>query len=167
MNNNDFYNTYHEYVLNVMTHEVGRELAEDITQDTFIKAFDAIERNMFDGKNAKAWLSFIAKNTLRDYWRRNNKIKNLAVDDNGRYFDIHDVVDENKEHNDLITESMSEVKDLLSTLSKDQDYAFRRFYLDGVSSKDIGEETGVSINTVLGRLRYARNKLRKQLTTRV
>ena len=162
MDNDELYTTYHGYVRYVALQGVSKELAEDLTQDTFVKAYSAIERNMFDGENVKSWLASIAKNTLRDYWRKHNRVKPMFTDEYGRYYDIQDVTDDSYDLAEL-KEMGDEIKDLIIKLSKDQQYVFMRFYIDGVSSKDIATELGVSINTVLGRLRYGRIKLKNLL----
>ncbi|MEI6900469.1 MAG: sigma-70 family RNA polymerase sigma factor [Bacteroidota bacterium] len=139
-----------------------KELAEDLFQDTFIKVINTIRSGSYkeEGKFIQ-WVMRIAHNLIIDYFR---KAKRIPLVENRDDFDIFDKVRIPVEsiEDRLVTEQIhKDVKKLIDYLPKEQrEVLIMRHYSD-MSFKDIAEVTNVSINTALGRMRYALINLRK------
>ncbi len=139
------------------------ELAEDIFQETFIKVIRSLKKGKYT-ENGKfiSWVLRISHNLIIDHFRK-EKLKGIVSNDS---LDI-DIFNSQKFSEDTIEDQMvnvqilSEVKDLIKELPEDQQQVIvMRHYLD-LSFKEIAEQTDVSINTALGRMRYALINLRK------
>jgi RNA polymerase sigma-70 factor (ECF subfamily) len=148
------------YILMVVK---DKQLADDIFQDTFIKVINTIQAGSYkeEGKFIQ-WVMRIAHNLIIDYFR---KSKRLPVVDNDSYdFDIFDTIqftDPSVEDKMIIDQIHQDVRDLIEYLPHEQkEVLFMRHYSD-MSFRDIAEQTDVSINTALGRMRYALINLRK------
>ncbi len=147
------------YILMVVK---DKELAEDLFQDTFIKVINTIRTGSYkeEGKFIQ-WVMRIAHNLIIDYFR---KAKRIPVIENKEEFDIFEKVRipvESIEER-LITEQIhKDVKKLIDYLPKEQKEVLIMRHYGEMSFKDIAEVTNVSINTALGRMRYALINLRK------
>jgi len=138
------------------------QLAEDIFQDVFVKAVLTMKRGSYNEEGKfLPWIMRIAHNLVIDTFRKNKRYPTV---DRGPDFDIFNVI---KDDNRLIDEELvigqihSDVKKLIEFLPKEQrDVLILRHYND-MSFKEIAEDTNVSINTALGRMRYALINLRK------
>lgn len=139
------------------------ELAEDIFQETFIKVIRSLKKGKYT-ENGKfiSWVLRISHNLIIDHFRK-EKLKGIVSNDS---LDI-DIFNSQKFSEDTIEDQivniqiLSEVKDLIKELPEDQQQVIvMRHYLD-LSFKEIAEQTDVSINTALGRMRYALINLRK------
>ena len=140
----------------------NRELAEDIFQDTFIKVINTLRAGAYkeEGKFVQ-WVMRIAKNLKIDYYRKMQRMP--AVETNGE-FDIFDFVYGNEPsiEQKMITEQIHrDARHLLQYLPKEQREVLEMRIYQDISFKDIAELTHVSINTALGRMRYALINLRK------
>ncbi len=140
-----------------------QELAEDIFQETFIKVIRSLKKGKYT-ENGKfvSWVLRISHNLIIDHFRK-EKLKGTVSNDS---LDI-DIFNSQRFSEDTIedqmvnTQILSEVKDLIQELPEDQQQVIiMRHYLD-LSFKEIAEQTDVSINTALGRMRYALINLRK------
>lgn len=150
----------YSYILLIVKNQ---ELAEDIFQDTFIKVIRSLKRGKYveNGKFV-SWVLRISHNLIIDHFRK-EKLKGTISNDstevdifNSQKFS-EDTVEDKMVHSQIL----SEVKDLIQELPEDQQQViYMRHYMD-LSFKDIAEQTGVSINTALGRMRYALINLRK------
>jgi RNA polymerase sigma-70 factor (ECF subfamily) len=140
-------------------------LAEDIFQDTFIKVIESLRSGNYkeEGKFLP-WVMRIAHNLCIDYFRK-VKRKPSVVDSDG--FDIFTVLklnEDNAEETMIKDQAKSKVKDLINQLPPEQkEVVILRHYAE-MSFKEIAAMTGVSINTALGRMRYALINLRKMVT---
>lgn len=147
------------YILMVVK---DKELAEDLFQDTFIKVINTFRSGTYkeEGKFIQ-WVMRIAHNLIIDYFR---KSKRIPIVENNDEYDIFDKVRVPVEsvEDQIITEQIHrDVKKLIDYLPQEQkDVLVMRHYGD-MSFKDIAEVTNVSINTALGRMRYALINLRK------
>jgi len=147
------------YILMVVK---DKELAEDLFQDTFIKVINTIRSGQYkeEGKFIQ-WAMRIAHNLIIDYFR---KAKRIPIVENRDEYDVFDRVRLPVESVEemMITEQIhKDVKRLIEYLPKEQkEVLMMRHYAD-MSFKDIAEVTNVSINTALGRMRYALINLRK------
>ena len=141
----------------------NQQLAEDIFQDTFIKVI----RSLKDGKyrdNGKfvSWVIRIAHNLTIDHFRKEKQISTFSNEDyEADIFNSRKLSDGTIE--DILVENqiVSEVKLLIEELPEDQKQVILLRHYGGLSFKEIAEQTGVSINTALGRMRYALINLRK------
>ena len=139
-----------------------RDVAEDIFQDTFIKVIRTLKRKAYseEGKFLP-WVMRIAHNLVIDHFRKNNRMPKF---DNSNDFSIFSVLSDNDLNAEkrIIKEQVeNDVRRLVDELPEDQrEVLLMRIYKD-MSFKEISEITGVSINTALGRMRYALINLRK------
>lgn len=139
-----------------------REVAEDIFQDTFVKVINTLKRGAYseEGKFLP-WVMRISHNLIIDHFRRN---KRLPKFNNTNDFDIFDVLSDDMlsaENQIIKSQILDDVRNLIEELPDDQkEVLLMRMYRD-MSFKEIAENTDVSINTALGRMRYALINLRK------
>jgi len=141
----------------------NQELAEDVFQETFIKVIRSLKRGKYieNGKFV-SWVLRISHNLIIDHFRK-EKLKGTVSNDNS---DV-DIFNSRKFSEDTIedqmvnTQILNEVKDLIQELPEDQKQVIHMRHYMGLSFKEIAEQTDVSINTALGRMRYALINLRK------
>ncbi|MFP4663204.1 MAG: RNA polymerase sigma factor [Bacteroidales bacterium] len=138
-------------------------VADDLFQDTFIKVIKSLEKNKYkDEGRFLSWVIRIAHNLTIDYFRK-NKNQNTYSNDNSEV----DLLNSPKFSDSTVEEHMIEdqkVKDvrfLIDKLPKDQKQVVLMRHYGNMSFKEISEQTGVSINTALGRMRYALINMRK------
>ena len=139
-----------------------RDIAEDIFQDTFIKVIRTIKRgNYIEQGKFLPWVLRIAHNLIIDHYRRSNKLQPVEL---GQEIDVFSFISDGELtiENEMVKEQIfSDLRKLIEKLPDDQkEVLIMRIYKD-MSFKDIAEETNVSINTALGRMRYALLNLRK------
>ncbi|MGH1387560.1 RNA polymerase sigma factor [Kordia sp.] len=141
---------------------LDRDITEDIFQDTFIKVIRTLKKGNYNEEGKfLPWVMRISHNLVIDHFRKNNRMPKY---DNSGDFNIFSVLSDN----DLNAESRiiknqveTDVRRLVDELPADQkEVLLMRMYQD-LSFKEISEKTGVSINTALGRMRYALINLRK------
>jgi RNA polymerase sigma-70 factor (ECF subfamily) len=142
----------------------NRELAEDIFQDTFIKVINTLRSGNYheEGKFVQ-WVMRIANNLKIDYFRKMQRMP--AFETNGE-FDIFDIIygSEPSVEQKMITEQLyAEISEMVKLLPPEQREVLEMRIYQDISFKDIAEMTDVSINTALGRMRYALINLRKIL----
>ena len=140
----------------------NREISEDIFQDTFIKVINTLKKGKYNEEGKfLPWVMRIAHNLVIDYFRKNNRMPKFSNTDE---FDIFSVLSDdslNAENQLIHNQIHTDVKLLINELPLDQrDVLMMRLYKD-MSFKEIAEITEVSINTALGRMRYAIINLRK------
>jgi RNA polymerase sigma-70 factor, ECF subfamily len=146
----------------IMLSVKNRELAEDIFQDTFIKVINTLKTNNYkeEGKFLQ-WVMRIANNLKIDYYRKNQR---MPVYETSGEFDIFDVIygtDPSAEDKIITEQIYTEVQQLIKLLPDEQREVLEMRIYQDISFKDISVITGVSINTALGRMRYALINLRK------
>lgn len=149
----------YSYILMVVR---DQHLAEDIFQDTFIKVINTLRSGNYkeEGKFIQ-WVMRIAHNLIIDHFRKNRRIPTIDNDDAFDIFDTLKVFDSNVEDRMVVDQIHQDVRALIEFLPPEQrEVVMLRHYSD-MSFKDIAEETNVSINTALGRMRYALINLRK------
>ena len=144
-----------------------RDIAEDIFQDTFIKVIRTLKRGKYNEEGKfLPWVMRISHNLVIDHFRKNKRMPKF---DNSGDFNIFSVLsdgDLNAEKQIIKDQIESDVKELIKELPEDQlEVLTMRIYKD-MSFKEISERTGVSINTALGRMRYALINLRKIIEKR-
>ncbi len=139
-----------------------RDVTEDIFQDTFIKVINTLKKGNYNEEGKfLPWVMRIAHNLVIDYFRKNNRMPKFESNDNFNIFSVLSDGDLNAERSMIKDQVQSDVKRLIQELPEDQkEVLIMRMYKD-MSFKEISEQTGVSINTALGRMRYALINLRK------
>ena len=141
-----------------------QDLANDIFQETFVKVITKLqERKYVDSGKLSAWIMRIAHNVIMD-WYRDNRAQNIveATEDNDlSNINSNNCLDYNIEDRYINEQVLRDVKKMMNLLPPTQrEIVFMRFYQE-MSFKEIAETTGVSINTALGRMRYAILNLRR------
>lgn len=139
-----------------------RDLADDIFQDTFIKVIRTLKSNAYNEEGKfLPWVMRIAHNLIVDHFRHNKKMPLYRETEEFSIFSVmtdDSLTIENKLISDQVT---MDLRQLVEELPADQkEVLTMRLYQD-MSFKEISEATGVSINTALGRMRYAVINLRK------
>ncbi|TND07652.1 MAG: RNA polymerase sigma-70 factor, ECF subfamily [Bacteroidetes bacterium] len=139
-----------------------RHLAEDIFQDTFIKVISTLKRGTYNDEGKfLPWVLRISHNLIIDHYRR---LKRMPVVDGGEDFDIFSVLrlrQGNVEDRLVKAQIRGDLRKMIELLPREQrEVLVMRHFLD-MSFKEIADSTGVSINTALGRMRYALINMRK------
>lgn len=139
-----------------------RDLADDIFQDTFIKVIRTLKSNAYNEEGKfLPWVMRIAHNLIVDHFRHNKKMPLYRETEEFSIFSVmtdDSLTIENKLISDQVTKDLRQI---VKELPDDQkEVLMMRLYQD-MSFKEISEATGVSINTALGRMRYAVINLRK------
>jgi len=141
------------------------QLAEDIFQDTFIKVIKSLRRGKYQDKGKfLSWVLRIAHNLIIDHYRKQKLMRTVSNDDSD--YDLlnnHKLADATIEDNLVHDQVMNDVKRLIATLPEDQRQVVYLRHYCGLSFKEIADQTGVSINTALGRMRYALINMRKMI----
>jgi RNA polymerase sigma-70 factor, ECF subfamily len=141
-----------------------KDIADDIFQDTFIKVIKALRSESYeDTGKFLSWILRITNNLIMDHFRK-NRHKPISIDDENTY-----AFSNIRDHALTIESTIIKIeieKDLVKKIDKlcgeQKEVVLMRMYQD-MGFKEISEETGVSINTALGRMRYALINLRKIL----
>lgn len=143
-----------------MVHD--RDLAEDIFQETFVKVINTLKAGRYNEEGKfLPWVLRIAHNLVIDHFRREKKMRMVSGGDEYDIFSTLDMEDPTIEDDMVWDQITVDVKKLMDRLPEEQkEVVYMRCYQD-MSFKDIAESTGVSINTALGRMRYALINIRK------
>jgi len=155
-------------VFSYIIHTVRDEdLANDIFQDTFIKVIRTLKKGGYNDEGKfLPWVMRIAHNLIIDHYRRTNRMPMLRNTDDRDHFRKIASDDINIEKAMIKGQMQREVKSLIKQLPKDQKQVLiMRIYCE-MSFKEIAEQSNVSINTALGRMRYALINLRKMMKER-
>ncbi len=138
-------------------------LAEDIFQETFLKVINCLNAGRYreDGKFL-SWVMRIAHNLIIDHFRRSKQMGLVSNDDyETDIFNSRKFSDPNIEESLVKKQVVSDVRRLIRMLPPDQREVVIMRHYTGLSFKEIADITGVSINTALGRMRYALINMRK------
>ena len=141
------------------------DVADDIFQETFIKAVRVIDEGRYtDNGKFLSWILRIAHNRVLDYFRREKASKQINESEAG-----YDVIGtlrfaEPTTEDDMVHSEMEQtIRDLIELLPEEQQEVVRLRYYSKLSFQEIAEQTEVSINTALGRMRYALINLRRMI----
>ena len=139
-----------------------KDIAEDIFQDTFIKVIRTLKRGKYNEEGKfLPWVMRIAHNLVIDHFRKNKRMPKFENSGDFNIFSVLSDSDLNAEKQLIKDQIEADVQELIKELPEDQlEVLVMRIYKD-MSFKEISERTGVSINTALGRMRYALINLRK------
>ena len=140
------------------------EQATDVFQETFVKVITKLQEGKYtDSGKFSFWLSRIAHNVIMDTYRqtKSEHIVEASEDNDLNKLRTQDLMEMNRENEYVNTQIMKDVRHLMDTLPAPQrEVVYMRYYQD-LSFKEIAEATGVSINTSLGRMRYALINMRR------
>ncbi|CAM1348429.1 MULTISPECIES: RNA polymerase sigma factor [Tenacibaculum] len=140
----------------------NRDTTEDIFQDTFIKVIRTLKKGNYNEEGKfLPWVMRIAHNLIIDFFRKNNRMPTF---NNTEEFDIFSVLSDgalNAEGKIIKEQILNDVKELVEELPDEQKEVLKMRIYNDMSFNEISENTGVSINTALGRMRYALINLRK------
>jgi RNA polymerase sigma factor (sigma-70 family) len=141
-----------------------RYRAEDLLQETFIKAVNTIKSGRYNEEGKfLPWISRIAHNLAIDSYRKKRRFPEIILEDNSRLFNSMEFAEESAEEAQVNQDTQARVRELIKELPAEQrQVLIMRHYMD-MSFQEIADQTGVSINTALGRMRYALINLRKKM----
>ncbi len=141
-----------------------RYVAEDLLQETFIKAINTIKGGRYNEEGKfLPWISRIAHNLAIDYFRRDKRYPEVVLEDGHRVFDSVQFAAESFEDVQVMRDTKTALRTFIKELPDEQKQVLiMRHYLQ-MSFQEIADKTGVSINTALGRMRYALINLRKRM----
>ncbi|MCB0497531.1 MAG: RNA polymerase sigma factor [Cyclobacteriaceae bacterium] len=141
-----------------------RYVAEDLTQDTFVKAIKTLRSGRYNEEGKfKPWILRIAHNLAIDYFRKNKRYPTIVMEDGSNVFNTLEFAERPFETFQLQQDTKKKLKAFIEELPENQrEVIMMRHYME-MSFQDIAEATNVSINTALGRMRYALINLRKKM----
>ena len=141
------------------------DIANDIFQETFIKAVKVIDEGRYtDSGKFLSWVLRIAHNRVLDYFRREKVSKQVNESEAG--YDVIGTLrfSEPTAEDEIVHSEMEQtIRDLIDLLPEEQQEVVRLRYYSKLSFQEIAEQTEVSINTALGRMRYALINLRRMI----
>ena len=139
------------------------DVADDLTQEVLIKVVKVLDEGRYTDKGRfLPWVLRIAHNRVLDYFRAQKQVKTVSESSAG--FDIlgsKNFAEPSIEDRLVSEQQAEEVRGLIELLPEEQRTVVKMRYYDGLSFKEIAEHTGVSINTALGRMRYALINMRQ------
>ena len=142
----------------------NEKLAEDIFQDTFIKVIKSLQKGKYNEQGVfVSWVIRIAHNLTIDYFRKNSRMPTYSNDQNPEF----DIFNSNKFSEQTIEDKLvkkqivADIRNLVEELPNEQKEVILLRHFGDLSFREIAEQTNVSINTALGRMRYALINLRK------
>ena len=145
----------------IMSKIKNKDLSEDIFQDTYVKVVNSLQKGKYNEEGKfLPWVMRIAHNLVIDYFRKQKKMQMIRSNND---FDIFDVIKDSKINADekLIKDQIfSDLNSLIDKLPSDQKEVLKMRYYEELSFKKIAEHFDISINTALGRMRYALINLR-------
>jgi RNA polymerase sigma-70 factor (ECF subfamily) len=139
--------------------------AEDLLQDTFIKAIHTMKSGRYNEEGKfSSWICRIAHNLAIDFFRKEKRNPTIEMEDGSNVFNTLAFAEESIESLQIKEDTHKRLRELIQQLPEAQkEVLIMRHYAD-MSFQEIAETTGVSINTALGRMRYALINLRKKMT---
>lgn len=150
----------YNYILQMVK---DRNLADDIFQETFVKAITTIKQGRYaEAGKFSAWVCRIARNLIIDNFRQEKVEATVSTDDSN--FDVlnrKDLSEDTIEDMLIDSQIQADVRRIVKQLPDSQREVLIMRYYKGLSFKEIADITGVSINTALGRMRYAILNLRR------
>ena len=145
----------------IMSKIKNKDLSEDIFQDTYVKVVNSLQKGKYNEEGKfLPWVMRIAHNLVIDHFRKQKKMQMIRSNND---FDIFDVIKDSKINADekLIKDQIfSDLNSLIDKLPSDQKEVLKKRYYEELSFKKIAEHFDISINTALGRMRYALINLR-------
>jgi len=142
-----------------------RYIAEDLLQDVFIKVIHKMKGGQYNEEGKfLPWVARIAHNLAIDYFRRTKRYPTIVMDEGMNIFNTLTFSEDSSESIQIKNENESMIRSLIQKLPESQREVVLMRHFSDMSFQEIADATGVSINTALGRMRYALINLRKELT---
>ena len=145
----------------IMSKIKNKDLSEDIFQDTYVKVVNSLQKGKYNEEGKfLPWVMRIAHNLVIDHFRKQKKMHMVRSNND---FDIFDIIKDDSINVDdrLIRDQIfNDLRALIDLLPKDQKEVLKMRYFEEMSFKKIAEYFDISINTALGRMRYALINLR-------
>lgn len=142
----------------------NQELAEDLFQDVFVKIVVRLRSGQYqESGKFYSWVMRVAHNLIIDHFRKTNDDKVISNDEGEQdlFNDPSLAVNENREQEMIKEQMISDIKVLIAKLPESQRQVLLMRYYEDMSFKEIAQQTNCSINTALGRMRYALLNLKK------
>jgi RNA polymerase sigma-70 factor (ECF subfamily) len=141
-----------------------QDVAEDLLQDVFVKVLHTMNSDKYNEEGKfQPWVMRIAHNMAIDYFRKAKRYPTILLEDGSNLLNSLSFAEDSSEEQRIKEETIAWVRNLIDELPEAQkEVVIMRHYLD-MSFQEIAEQTGVSINTALGRMRYALNHIRKKM----
>jgi RNA polymerase sigma-70 factor (ECF subfamily) len=141
-----------------------QDVAEDLLQDVFVKVLHTLNSDKYNEEGKfQPWVMRIAHNLAIDYFRKAKRYPTILLEDGSNLLNSLSFAEDSSEEQRIKEETIAWVRNLIDELPEAQkEVVIMRHYLD-MSFQEIAEQTGVSINTALGRMRYALNHIRKKM----
>ena len=139
-------------------------VAEDLLQDVFVKVLHTFNSDKYNEEGKfQPWVMRIAHNMAIDHFRKAKRYPTILLEDGSNLLNSLSFAEDSSEEQRIKEETLAWVRNLIDELPEAQrEVVIMRHYLD-MSFQEIAEQTGVSINTALGRMRYALNHIRKKM----
>ena len=142
-------------------------LAEDIFQDTFIKVINTLKAGKYNEEGKfLPWVIRIAHNLVIDHFRKEKRTPVVTTVEGFDIFEVLKFYDESAEDRIIREQTHRDLRELIHLLPSEQKEVLIMRHYGELSFKEISEITNVSINTALGRMRYALNNLRKMMISK-
>jgi RNA polymerase sigma factor (sigma-70 family) len=141
-----------------------QDVAEDLLQDVFVKVVHTLNSDKYNEEGKfQPWVMRIAHNLAIDYFRKAKRKPTILLEDGSNLLNSMRFAEQSSEELRIKEETLDLVRKLIEELPEAQkEVVILRHYMD-LSFQEIAEQTGVSINTALGRMRYALNHIRKKM----
>ena len=157
-------NRHQSRVFSYILHIVKiHDLAEDIFQETFVKAIMTIKQGRYsESGKFSAWITRIAHNLIIDHYRQEKSENTVSTDEeDANFLNRKDLCEENIEDVMVVNQIHKDIKRIIKALPESQREVLIMRYYRNMSFKEIADATQVSINTALGRMRYAILNMRR------
>ncbi|MCG8477129.1 MAG: RNA polymerase sigma factor [Cytophagales bacterium] len=161
----ELYNKYNERVFNKILFIVkDPDVAGDLSQEVFVKAYHTVNSGNYNEEGKfLPWIMRIAHNRAIDWFRRSRRYPTVSVEENPNLFDTSDFMELTVEDLEVKGNVIAKLKNMIEELPEAQKIVLKMRSYMGMSFQEIADETGVSVNTALGRMRYALINLRKRM----
>jgi RNA polymerase sigma-70 factor (ECF subfamily) len=141
-----------------------RYIAEDLLQETYIKAIDVLKSGRYNEEGKfMPWIVRIAHNLAIDYFRKDKRYPTVVLEDGSAVFNSFEFSEDSFEDIQLKQDQIVNIRELVKKLPDEQREVLVLRHYEELSFQEIADMTQVSINTALGRMRYALINLRKML----
>jgi RNA polymerase sigma-70 factor (ECF subfamily) len=141
-----------------------RYIAEDLMQEAYIKAIDVIKSGRYNEEGKfLPWILRISHNMAIDHFRREKRYPTIVLEDGSKVFNSFDFAEDSVEEMQMKADQVENIREMIKKLPDEQREVLVMRHYEDLSFQEIADQTGVSINTALGRMRYALINLRKML----
>jgi len=141
-----------------------RYIAEDLMQEAYIKAIDVIKSGRYNEEGKfLPWILRISHNMAIDHFRKDKRYPTIVLEDGSKVFNSFDFAEDSVEELQMKADQVENIREMIKKLPDEQREVLVMRHYEDLSFQEIADQTGVSINTALGRMRYALINLRKML----